>query len=173
MSALRESIVAPVESLHANRKGAVLVEFLIAFMPLMIVFSSFVQVSQVATASLVAHHATVVAARAAAVISNEHKNTPDAKAGDNKGEIVNAFTTALGPWAHTMSPVDIEIKDESSEEDNFGWVEVTATTEYTCSVPFGSRLVCGGGSGKVSFTRVAKFPHQGACYKDLEGGGCE
>lgn len=169
---MKEEAEKGLKGLHRNRKGAVLVEFLIAFMPLMMMFSSFLQVAQVATASLIGRHATVVAARAAAVITDAHKNTPDAQPGDNKDDIVAAYTGALGPWKVTMSPVNITIDDASSKDDNFGMVTVTATTDYTCSVPFGNRLVCTTLGGTHEIKNVVKFPHQGACYKDLTGGGC-
>jgi Flp pilus assembly protein TadG len=157
--------------LHKDRKGAVLVEFLVAVMPLMITFSSFVQVAQVATARLVVKHSAIVAARAAAVISNAHSNTPDQKKGDNKDEIEAAVRAALGPWAQTMDSIKVEIDDQSSGGDPYGMVQVTVTTEYHCSVPFGSTIVCKAG-GARTMTMKAAFPHQGACYADGEGGGC-
>ena len=164
---------AGARGLHKDRRGAVLVEFLIAFMPLMITFSSFVQVAQIATASLVTKHASIVAARAAAVISNGHNNTPDAKKGDNKQEITDAVTAALGPWSHTMTTTPtVTINDQSSGTDVYGMVEVTVTAQYKCSVPFGSMLVCGLGGGTHTIIRKAAFPHQGGCYTDLGGGGC-
>jgi len=49
-----------IKDLHKNKRGAVLVEFAIAFMPLMITFSSFVQLQQMATARIVVKHATIV-----------------------------------------------------------------------------------------------------------------
>jgi hypothetical protein len=150
----------------------VLVEFLVAFMPLMITFSSFVQLAQITTARIVTKHSAIVAARAAAVISNEHKNTPDAKPEKNQGEIRDAVDAALGPWAKTMKDVNIVIDDKSSADDNFGMVKVTVVARYKCSVPFGSMLVCGRSGGVHEIVQTAAFPHQGACYADLKGGGC-
>ncbi len=161
-----------LRSLHQDRRGAVLVEFLVAFMPLMITFSSFVQLAQITTARLVTKHATIVAARAAAVISNEHNNTPDAKKGKNQDEIEQAVQAGLGPWGQTMTNVKVEIDDQSSAEDNFGMVKVTVTARYRCSVPFGGMLVCGKNGGVHEIVQKAAFPHQGACYEDLKGGGC-
>lgn len=158
--------------LHQDRRGAVLVEFLVAFMPLMITFSSFVQLAQITTARLVTKHSTIVAARAAAVISNEKKNTPDAKPGKNQDQIEAAVHMALGPWDQTMNGVKVEINDQSSADDNFGMVQVTVTARYRCSVPFGGFLVCGRNGGVHEIVQKAAFPHQGACYADLEGGGC-
>lgn len=162
-----------LRGLRKDKRGAVLVEFLVAFMPLMITFSSFVQVAQIATASIVTKHATIVGARAAAVISNEHKNTPDQKKGKNEDEIHNAVQSALGPWAKTMTNLRVRVKeDKSSDKDPFGMVQVEVQADYRCSVPFGGSIVCGVKGGTHTFTMTAAFPHQGACYADLEGGGC-
>jgi Flp pilus assembly protein TadG len=160
-----------LRKLHKDRKGAVLVEFLVAVMPLMITFSSFVQVAQVATARLVVKHSAIVAARAAAVITNAHNNTPDQKKGDNKDVIEASVRAALGPWAKTMDSIQVEIDDQSSGGDPYGMVQVTVTAEYHCSVPFGSTIVCKGGGARTIKMKAA-FPHQGACYDDGEGGGC-
>jgi Flp pilus assembly protein TadG len=173
MTTTRSEKIGSLRGVHADKRGAVLVEFLVAFMPLMITFSSFVQLSQIATASLVTNHATIVAGRAAAVISNEHNNTPDAKKGKNQDQIEAAVQAGLGPWAQTMEDVKVEIEDKSSKEDNFGMVKVTVTARYKCSVPFGGMLVCGANGGVHEIVKTAAFPHQGACYEDLEGGGCE
>lgn len=161
-----------LKGLRKDKRGAVLVEFLVAFMPLMITFSSFVQVAQIATASIVTKHSTIVGARAAAVISNEHKNTPDQKKGKNEGEIQDAVKAAMGPWGKTMTNLRVTVKeDKSSDKDPFGMVQVEVQADYKCSVPFGGFLVCGANQ-KHPFKMNAAFPHQGACYADLEGGGC-
>jgi Flp pilus assembly protein TadG len=159
-----------LRKLHKNRKGAVLVEFLVAVMPLMITFSSFVQVAQVATARLVVKHSAVVGARAAAVISNKYNNTPDQKKGQNKADIDAAVDAALGPWRQTMDNVKVEINDDATADDPFGMIQVTVTAQYHCSVPFGSGIVCKGGSRPI--VHKAAFPHQGACYTEGGGGGC-
>jgi Flp pilus assembly protein TadG len=163
--------VSPVKRLHTDKKGAVLVEFLVAVMPLMITFSSFVQVAQVATARIVVKHSAIVAARAAAVISNGHNNTPDQEKGDNQSEIESAVNAALGPWADTMDSVQVQVDDKSSGDDPYGMIQVTVTTQYHCSVPFGASIVCKAG-GARTITQKASFPHQGACYTDPGGGGC-
>jgi Flp pilus assembly protein TadG len=162
-----------MKRLHADRRGAVLVEFLVAFMPLMITFSSFVQVAQIATASLVTKHATIVGARAAAVITNEHNNTPDQKKGKNLDQIEASVQAALGPWAKTMKNVRVDVTDETTKDDPYGNIRVNVTADYKCSVPFGGFVVCGKNGGTHTFRMNAAYPHQGACYQDLEGGGCD
>ena len=172
MTTARTESSSALRTVHQDKRGAVLVEFLVAFMPLMITFSSFVQLAQITTARIVTKHSAIVAARAAAVISNEHNNTPDAKKGKNQDEIEASVQAALGPWGKTMANVKVDIDDQSSEEDNFGMVKVTVTARYKCTVPFGSMLVCGRNGGVHEIVQKAAFPHQGACYDDLKGGGC-
>jgi Flp pilus assembly protein TadG len=160
------------KGLKSDTRGAVLVEFLVAFMPLMITFSSFVQLAQIATARLVVKHSTVVGARAAAVISNKASNTPDQKPGDNQDEIDSAVKLAMGPWAQTMKSVTVSIDDKSSCSDQYGDVKVTVDADYRCSVPFGNRLVCGAGGGGHRIKQAFTFPHQGARYEEGGGGNC-
>lgn len=160
-----------LKDLRSDKRGAVLVEFAVAFMPLMITFSCFVQLSQMATAKIVVKHSAVVGARAAAVIANGHKNTPDQKQGDNKADVEAGVKAAMGPWTKTMKSVDVAIDDKSSCTDPYGLVSVTVTAEYKCSVPFGGRLLCGAVGATRTMKQTYGFPHQGARYK-LEGSDC-
>lgn len=162
-----------LSKLHGDKRGAVLVEFAAAFLPLMITFSCFVQVAQLATAKLVVKHSAVVGARAAAVLTNAKGNTPDQKKGENNADVTAGVRAAMGPWAKTMDSVDVTIKDESSCEDDgqYGLVSVTVKAQYRCSVPFGSRLLCGAFHATRNFEQTYGFPHQGARYKG-DGGSC-
>jgi hypothetical protein len=167
---------APRE-LHRDARGAVLVEFLVAVMPLMITFFSFLQIAQIAQARLVMKHATIVGARAAAVMSNKNKNTPDMGEGSSEKSdetITNAVRLGLGPWDSTINNLKVKVDDHSNCESEgvFDDVEVTVTGDYKCSVPFGGFLVCGMHGGTHSFKQSYAFPHQGARYKDLGGADC-
>ncbi len=148
--------------LHRNTKGAVLAEFVIAFVPLLTTFFNFVQLSKVATARLVVKHGTIAGARAAAVISNANNNTPDAK-NDGKSDITNAVKMAMGPWVArgAISGVDVQVNDQSSREDPYGWVTVTVRATYRCTVPMG-QLACLGGTKQLE--ESYRMPHQGAIY---------
>jgi Flp pilus assembly protein TadG len=161
-----------LKDLHSDKRGAALVEFLVALMPLMITFSSFVQLQQMATARLVLKHSTVVGARAASVISNKNKNTPEQKQGDNQAAIDQAVQKALGPWAQTMTTT-VTIQDDSSCNDPYGMVTVRVQAQYKCQVPFGGRIVCGLG-GMHNFNNIKyAMPHEGARYKDGGGASCQ
>lgn len=161
-----------MQKLNADKKGAVLVEFLVALMPLMITFSCFVQLAQSATAKLVVKHSAIVGARAAAVISNKNNNTPDQPKGANQADIEAGVKAALGPWLPHMQSVQVQVEDTSSCDDPYGLVKVTVTVEHKCEVPFGGRLVCGAGGATHTFRQAYSFPHQGARYKDGGGADC-
>src|SRR6187200_1400797 len=100
--------------LRRDDRGAVLVEFIVAFLPLMTVFAFFMQLEQMATASLVLKHAAVVGARAAAVIANENRNTPDAADSNNRDVVERAVREALGPWGTTMTNLQVQVRDSSN-----------------------------------------------------------
>lgn len=161
-----------ITELHKDKRGAVLVEFLVAVMPLMITFSSFVQLQQMATARLVVKHSAVVGARAASVISNKNNNTPDQPKGANNTEIENGIRAALGPWNKTMT-FTTKIDDASSCTDPYGPVTVTVNATYRCQVPFGGRIVCGLG-GSHEFRNIKyTMPHEGARYHEGGGSSCQ
>lgn len=159
------------KDLNKDKRGAVLVEFAVAFMPLMITFSSFVQLQQMATARLVVKHATVIGARGAAVISNEKENTPDQKLGKNEDEIKKGVMAGLGLWKNTMRDVQVVVKDDSTCADPYGMVSVTVTARYKCSVPFANMFMCPSGQTHEFKPMTSRFPHQGAKFQ--EGGGAK
>src|SRR5262245_32602209 len=79
-------------------RGAVLVEFVVAIVPVLTMFFTFVQLAKIASARLVVKHAAIVGARAAAVIANGKGNTPDQPKKPNDDQITTAVKAALGPW---------------------------------------------------------------------------
>lgn len=149
--------------LGRDSRGAVLAEFCIALVPLLTMFFSFVQLSRMAAARLAIKHATIVGARAAAVVSNGSNNNPGNKSGSNTDQVEEAVKAALGPWwKKSVTKVDVTINDSSTKDDPYNWVEVKVTATYACNVPMG-QVVCGGRTRKL----VEKFrmPHQGAKYE--------
>lgn len=152
-----------IRKLGKDQKGAVLAEFVIAVVPLLMTFFSFVQLSKVATARLVVKHGTIVGARAASVISNANNNTPDAK-GDGKADITNAVKLGMGPWVSrgNIVGVNVDVQDQSSRDDPYGWVTVTVKATYRCTVPMGF-IACGGATKQLE--ESYRMPHQGALYE--------
>lgn len=149
--------------LRRDTRGAVMAEFVIAIVPLLITFFSFVQLSKIATARLVVKHGTIIGARAAAVISNQHNNLPGAK-DDGQSDIKTSVRVAMAPWTTNGSivGVNVTIDDQSSRSDPYGWVTVKVKATYMCKVPMGF-FACGGLSKQLEETY--RMPHQGALYE--------
>jgi len=154
--------------LMKDTKGAVMAEFVIAIVPVLTTFFSFVQLSRVATARLVVKHSAIAGARAAAVMSNANDNLPDQPGGGQQGEITKAVKASMGPWfarSGGITSVNVAVKDSSSRarpNGQYEWVEVKVTALYACKVPMGF-IACGGNTKKIEET--FKMPHQGALYK--------
>jgi len=157
----------PKAGLLRDKRGAVLAEFVIVFIPLMTVFMSSVQWMRVATAHLVAKHATVSGARAAAVVTKgkDGKSNPYAKDSE-KDDVERAVKFAMGPWYYQgfLNVEKVDVKDDSSASDPYGLVTVTVTANYKCDVPIGKYVVCGGDRTMHYKPMKAAFPHQGAKY---------
>jgi hypothetical protein len=156
------------EGLVRGTRGAVLAEFVIVFIPLMTVFMTSVQWARVATAHLVAKHATVSGARAASVITKgkDGKSNPGAKDAE-KDDIERAVKFAMGPWYYQgyLNVDKVDVKDDSSQSDPYGLVTVTLHASYRCDVPIGKYVVCGLGRTMTYRPLRAAFPHQGARYQ--------
>jgi hypothetical protein len=141
--------------LHATR-GAVMVEFLIAFMPLFIAFECMLQLAGLQVARLVTHHAAVCAARAAAVVLSDdprrYGGIPVGSfSGRRRADIERAaemVLTASGNMAGTRV---------SSEPGR-----IRVATHYQCALPLARSVVCGG--AQVTLVGEAVVPDQRARY---------
>ena len=152
-------------SRRAGQRGAVLVEFALAFLPLLMLFFATAQLAKLATARLAVKHSAIIGARAAAVMWNEHDNVPEQPQGADQNDIEKAVKSALGPWWELDGPitsVKVSVKDASTRDDPYDWVEVNVKAEYACRLPFGF-LVCGGLTKRLEETY--RMPHQGAQYR--------
>jgi len=158
------------KGLIRDQRGAVLAEFVIAVVPLLMTFFGFLQVSKLFTASLGVRHAAIIAVRAAAVYSNRANNNPGAD-GDGASQARQAAGSALAPWISdgSISNVTVQVDDRSSRSDPYGPVQVQVSATYNCRVPMMGRIVCGGGRKTISTQNMlgfsAQMPHQGAKYE--------
>jgi Flp pilus assembly protein TadG len=132
------------------------VEFMVAFMPLALLFFVFVQLSQAMRARLVLRHAANMGARTAAVV------LPPNPGNVGKPEDVDrAVHLALGAFDDTFSTVTV-IKKQAARPYDLVTVEVRAT--YRCQVPLGGRVMCGIDALLPMSPVVAQYPNQGARY---------
>jgi len=165
---------APRRELAGGTRGAVYVEFLIAFLPLFSFFLCLVQLAMLQTANLIVKHAAVVAARAAVVILPDD---PDRYGGANinraegtrRDKIVQAATIPLSTLEDFPFPEVRFPTDEGGDDDRvvFGrddLVRVQVNQLYRCRVPLARTIVCGAFFGLKRLRGEASLPNQGASY---------
>jgi len=146
--------------LKSDQRGAVLAEFAVALMPMLITFFGFVQYAQVATADLYMRHAAICAARAAAVMQDDSNPGPHSE--QQKGTEA-AAEQALGKWERSglLGTPSVEISGGGTSGQ---FVTVTVRAEVQCRVPLGKIIACQGSTRSLS--RTARFPAQGARYEE-------
>lgn len=145
-------------------RGAVLAEFIIAFMPIMTIYMTMLELAHFFVIREVVVHAANATARACAVVGP----SGDAPAGTN-GDIKNAEAAgewALKPWKASglnVRNIKVACKQADSAVDPYGQDTGNIKADYTCSVPIAQFIMCGNGPVKIDVT--SSFPHQGAKYK--------
>ncbi len=166
-------------SLAADQRGSTYPEFLIAFMPLLTLFLSTWQLSDMFTSGLSVQHAAIVGARTAGVVLADD---PAEEGGDAVGELgphrrkmiedATMMSLASQITDGTIVGVEVEIaKDGASGALSFApqgtgaveFVSVDVRVRYRCHIPLGAELVCGADRVR-EFSRHARYPYQGAAY---------
>jgi Flp pilus assembly protein TadG len=145
------------KSRRKRERGAAVVEFMVAAMPLLITFFSFVQVGKIMTAQLIVQHAANCAVRAATVVVNPDSNPG---ASGKASDVEMAAKGALGAFGKSIT---LSAAPSGGGSRNAP-VNVTVTATYTCDVPLGKTIVCSGGSLQLKPV-TATLPLQGADYK--------
>ena len=154
-----------------DRRGAVLAEFIVAFMPICAMFLCTAQLSRYAIARLAVTHAAEVSARACAVIIDPmpgHEKELDGK----DSEVQDAAHIAIKPFGGTdFGGQEIKIEDPTCEhtgDSNGGTDTVKINATYHCMIPLAHNIVCS--TGDKTWTEQVSFPHQGADYHLTEEG---
>ncbi len=149
-----------------GKRGAVLAEFIIAFMPICAMFLCVAQLSRYAIARLAVMHAAEVSVRACAVIIDPDPGH-DAQLDGPDTDVQKASHMAMKPFGgNDFGGNEIRVTDPQCShegEANGGTDTVTMDATYTCTIPLARWIVCGGGSKQ--WTMTAQFPHQGADYQ--------
>jgi len=161
---------AAVTECAGDRSGAVYVEFLIAFMPLLLMFSGLLQLGMAQIAAIVTQHAAVTAARAAMVILPDnpiyYDTGVDQIGGQRSAEIQLAAQKTLS--AIDPSP-QVQVRFVGAPGGNtpvtsvgrFDVLHAQVLYQYPCRIPIGNVLVCGPGASKL-LTAESDMPNQGA-----------
>ncbi len=144
-------------------KGAVLAEFILAFMPIMTIYLTMLELAHYFVIREVVVHAANATARACAVVGPVN-DAPPGKNG-NTGDAKAAGEWALKPWmASGNNVVNINVScTQAAAADPYGQDIGHITADYKCSVPIAKLIACAGGPKKIDVT--SSFPHQGAKYK--------
>jgi hypothetical protein len=147
--------------LMADRKGAALVEFAIAILPVLITFFGMFQWGMLAYIHLIVKHGAFVAARAQAVI---HPHMPDAgPETDVKDGVFMLFKHIGG-----VTEEDIHIQGALAGPMDETTDTVTVELDYKCAVPLGDWVACGK-KRHYHFSETASFPNQGSYYQRVWG----
>lgn len=155
-------------------RGAVYVEFLIAFLPMFCFFLCLVQFCFLEIGSIMVKHAAEMTARAAIVVIHDdpkyYGSQPGQVSGKRKQDIQAAADAILAPLRGDQQ-VSIDMKGSYGRDE---LVEVKLTYQFTCKVPFGKFVLCDGVSEAVDWnnthhehrtlTGKAALPNQGADY---------
>ena len=157
-------------SLQKDKKGAVAVEFVVAVMPLFIIFFSLIQLAVIYVADLGVKHAAVVVVRAAVVVKTpwnpEGDGTvrPAFKGGDGAGIFLFVANEALLPWVKKFQMAAYKA-DVTYSGEPFDPVTSKVDAAFLCKVPLGRRTVCRKYGGILYLLHgTATLAHQGAKY---------
>ncbi|HMI83522.1 MAG TPA: hypothetical protein VK550_05475 [Polyangiaceae bacterium] len=175
MSIRRDEGTSDVEPSLRSESGSAYVEFLIAIVPMLILFWGIMQLNGLLLADLVARHAAVHAVRAAIVCDSQvgHPQSADELAAPG-GCAYEAAKLALSAVRSFGAP-DFSVRIEGASRSGNAPVTATVIASYRCQVPLAASLLCsglihdeGGGraaSGVMTLTRKATLPNQGAGYE--------
>lgn len=147
----------------ALTRGSAYVEFLVAIIPMLVIFWGLMQVSGLLLADLVVRHAAMNAVRAAIVCDSDQNAAGDAGADTCAQQAAGDTTKAVSSITATHVVVD-----GASEQGNAP-VTVSVSADYQCQVPLVGGLTCslvaGGVSSTATIQRSATLPNQGHSYK--------
>ena len=164
----------PARASRLDSRGAVYVEFLIAFIPVFVMFLSLVQLFDLHQAKIILHHAAFTGVRSAVVILPDDPQFYDNAAINHfDGKRKDAIKFAVqSPLLASRSIVDYQVtmpsspggSDSQSDVQRDSLVRLQVKVHFQCRVPMVSKLVCGS-TGVRTLTAEAAMPNQGADYQ--------
>lgn len=146
-----------------GERGAVLAEFVITVVPLLMMFFGWMQLAWLYTANLLVKHSANACVRAAVVIDPKDGLNPGENGDANQIQKAAEMAAQVQNAGPIFDDVRCTFENSASNEDPYGKVTATVTAQYTCGVPMGRFIVCGRES-KKTLTGVASLPFQGARY---------
>jgi len=158
-----------------SQSGSAYVEFLIAIVPMLILFWGVMQLNGLLLADLVARHAAVHAVRAAIVCDSQVGHPESAEKLEGPGGCAYEAAKLALSAVRSFGAPDFTVRIEGASRHGNAPVTATVTASYRCQVPLVSSLLCSGLIGEASggptargilkLTRKATLPNQGAGYE--------
>jgi len=150
-------------NLGSDQRGAVFVEYLIAYLPVMFFFLATWQLLELCAAHLIVKRAASAAARAAIVVLPDDPAyyggaAKDKFIGNKQDDIKLAAALILGASPHFSSDFDVRVTETSGSAP----LTATVTAQFHCFAGWVS-LVCGP-SGQRELVGKATYAYQGASY---------
>lgn len=150
------------------RKGAAVVEFIVALVPVLMLFFAITQFAVLGYVGILVQHAAFVSSRAYAVV---HPGMYDS---GSPADVENAAKLVLARVPGTLTVSSTSVPALSQEMST-----TKITFQYTCKVPLGEAIVCGGGNmliwggkgggGSHTFHAQSSFPNQGTYMQKVWG----
>lgn len=153
--------------LARDRRGAVYVEFLVAFLPVFFFFLSLVQYVFLEGANLIVKHAASTAVRAAIVVVHDdpahYGGVPTGSvSGKRKEEIERAARIPLAVMGVRPDAIKLELAERYERDAP---ITVKLEYRYLCQVPWGRSVVCDFFSHERTLKAEATMPNQGVAWR--------
>ncbi len=158
----------PWAALSESTRGAVFVEHIIAFLPVMFFFLATWQLIELCAAQLIVKRAASAAARAAVVVLTDdyhfYSDTPvNSFAGERKRDIELAAAMILATSPHFSSDISVSVNSATGSSP----LTATVKAKFHCIAGWVS-IVCGGDYRELE--AKSTYAYQGADY-DYDMGG--
>lgn len=148
-------------SLVSNRRGSVMVEFLIAFMPVFTLFLSICELANLYASKLVVTHAAYRTARAGAVVFPDDPANYTGSA--TKLDDVKAAGRLVLRAKGSIVASEVSIPD-GTEYAPGQPVLARVVATHRCVFPIADRLICGFKGGTRTLRAEARMPAHAARY---------
>lgn len=150
-------------ALRRTQRGAVLIEFLVVFMPMALLFVGVWQVCELYAAQLVLARASSAAGRAASVVLPDNPDfyggaPQDVLEGQRKADVELAAGMILAASPHFTKKFAVKVSNVPQRD--FGSIEVTVSAELDCR---GLRLLCPW-ADTLAISATSNHAYHGAGY---------
>lgn len=152
-----------MKEMFRDSRGAIMVEYLVAFLPTMLLFASAWQVADLYAAQLVVQRAASAAGRAASVVLPDDPyyykhEAVDSYSGERRKQVELAARLVLVASERILDPAQVSVDIAGN-----GPLTARVRAQFQCFPGWGL-LVCGP-DGQRELTASARYPYHRASYQ--------